>query len=183
MSNNLPPVLEKKLINRNTLLTNSDRSLNMSNSTHHDTAAHRRTLVVSSGIKIQGTLEDIETLVVEGVVETSMIKTKKLLIQRNGTFRGEVDSQDVEITGILEGNIVAQGNLTVTATGRLLGKAKCRRLKVEDGGQITGQIEMITADKLKQPTTPSEPSQPTTEKSDTSLADTLLNTSDTSETL
>jgi Nif-specific regulatory protein len=29
-------------------------------------------------------------------------------------------------------------------TGRVLGTARCRRLQVEDGGQITGQIEMIT---------------------------------------
>ena len=30
------------------------------------------------------------------------------------------------------------------ATGRVLGTARCRRLQVEDGGQITGRIEMLT---------------------------------------
>lgn len=147
MKNNLPPTLEKKLINRNTLLPNTDRSY--SNSINHDTGAHRRSLVVGQGIRIQGTLEDVETLIVEGSVETNIIKTKKIIIQKTGFLNGEVDTQDIEITGTLEGNITAQGNLVVTATGRLIGQAKCRRLKVEDGGQITGQIEMITSDKLK----------------------------------
>jgi cytoskeletal protein CcmA (bactofilin family) len=34
--------------------------------------------------------------------------------------------------------------LLVRSTGRVLGTARCRRLQVEDGGQITGHIEMLT---------------------------------------
>ncbi|MBI0082111.1 polymer-forming cytoskeletal protein [Commensalibacter sp. M0402] len=142
--NNLTPILEKKLINRNTLLNNTEHTYS------NDASLNRRALVVGQGINIQGTFNDVETLIVEGTIETSSIKLKKLVIQQSGVFRGTVESQDIEITGILEGNITAQGNLTVTASGKLLGKAKCRRLKVEDGGQITGQVEMITTDKLKQ---------------------------------
>lgn len=142
--NNLTPILEKKLINRNTLLNNTEHTYS------NDASLNRRALVVGQGIHIQGTFYDVETLIVEGTIETSSIKLKKLVIQQSGVFRGTVESQDIEITGILEGNITAQGNLTVTASGKLLGKAKCRRLKVEDGGQITGQVEMITTDKLKQ---------------------------------
>lgn len=174
MKNNLPPTLEKKLINRNTLLPNTERSYSSTNSTHHDAASHRRTLVVGQGIRILGALEDIETLVVEGSVETNTIKTKSIIVQKTGILKGEVDSQDIEITGTLEGNITAQGNLVVTATGRLIGQAKCRRLKVEDGGQITGQIEMITSDKIK--ATP--PSTETEIKKDqeTSIAEELIKT-------
>lgn len=142
--NNLTPILEKKLINRNTLLNNTEHTYS------NDASLNRRALVVGQGIHIQGTFNDVETLIVEGTIETSSIKLKKLVIQQSGVFRGTVESQDIEITGILEGNITAQGNLTVTTSGKLLGKAKCRRLKVEDGGQITGQVEMITTDKLKQ---------------------------------
>lgn len=172
MKSNLPPTLEKKLINRNTLLPNTERSYGATNSTHHDIASHRRTLVVGQGIRIQGSLEDIETLIVEGVVETNIIKTKQIIVQKTGTLKGEIDSQDVEITGTLEGNIIAQGNLIVTATGRLIGQAKCRRLKVEDGGQITGQIEMITSDKPKATPTTIETTE--TENQKASIAEELL---------
>lgn len=142
--NNITPILEKKLMNRNTLLNNNEHSY------LNDSSLNRRTLVVGQGIHIQGTFNDIETLIVEGSIETSVIKLKKLIIQQSGVFRGSVETQDIEVTGLLEGNVTAQGNLTVTASGKLIGKAKCRRLKVEDGGQITGQVEMITTDKLKQ---------------------------------
>jgi cytoskeletal protein CcmA (bactofilin family) len=31
----------------------------------------------------------------------------------------------------------------VRSSGRVLGTARCRRLQVEDGGQITGRMEML----------------------------------------
>lgn len=148
--NNLPPTLEKKLIHRNTPLPHTESSFNKNNAYSNETSLNRRALIVGQGIHIQGTFNDIETLIIEGTIETSVIKLKKLIIQQSGIFRGAVEAQDVEITGLLEGDITVQGNLTVTVTGRLIGKAKCRRLKVDDGGQITGQVEMITTEKLKQ---------------------------------
>ena len=107
-------------------------------------AAERRTLVVGRGISVQGTVQDAERLVVEGTVEASMIHATELAIALGGMFRGEVEVEDAEISGTLDGTLTARGNLVVRASGRVLGTARCRRLQVEDGGQITGRIEMIT---------------------------------------
>ena len=52
--------------------------------------------------------------------------------------------EDAEIAGVIDGTLTARGNLVVRATGKVLGTARCRRLQVEDGGQITGRIEMLT---------------------------------------
>jgi cytoskeletal protein CcmA (bactofilin family) len=108
------------------------------------TAAERRTLVVGRGISVQGTVQDAERLVVEGTVEASMIHATELAIALGGMFRGEVEVEDAEISGTLDGTLTARGNLVVRASGKVLGTARCRRLQVEDGGQITGRIEMIT---------------------------------------
>jgi cytoskeletal protein CcmA (bactofilin family) len=40
--------------------------------------------------------------------------------------------------------LTVRGSLIVRGSGKVLGTARCRRLQVEDGGQITGRIEMIT---------------------------------------
>jgi cytoskeletal protein CcmA (bactofilin family) len=108
------------------------------------TAAERRTLVVGRGISVQGTVQDAERLVVEGTVEASMIHATELAIALGGVFRGEVEVEDAEVSGTLDGTLTARGNLVVRASGKVLGTARCRRLQVEDGGQITGRIEMIT---------------------------------------
>ena len=106
--------------------------------------AERRTLVVGRGISVQGTVADAERLVVEGTVEASMIHATELAIAQGGVFKGEVEVEDAEIAGVIDGTLTARGNLVVRATGKVLGTARCRRLQVEDGGQITGRIEMLT---------------------------------------
>jgi cytoskeletal protein CcmA (bactofilin family) len=106
--------------------------------------AERRTLVVGRGISVQGTVQDAERLVVEGTVEASMIHATELSISPGGVFKGEVEVEDAEIAGTIDGTLTARGGLTVRATGRVLGTARCRRLQVEEGGQITGRIEMLT---------------------------------------
>ena len=106
-------------------------------------AAERRTLVVGRGISVQGVVQDAERLVVEGTVEATMIHAAELSIAQGGVFRGEVEVEDAEVAGTIDGTLTARGNLVVRATGKVLGTARCRRLQVEDGGAITGRIEMI----------------------------------------
>jgi len=107
-------------------------------------AAERRTLVVGRGISVQGTVQDAERLVVEGIVEASMIRAAELAISTGGTVKGEVEVEDAEIAGTFDGTLTARGNLVIRGSGRVLGQTRCRRLRVEDGGQISGQIEMLT---------------------------------------
>ncbi len=105
--------------------------------------AERRTLVVGRGISVQGTVQDAERLVVEGTVEASMIHATELSIAHGGVFRGAVEVEEAEIAGTIDGTLTARGNLIVRASGRVLGTANYRRLQVEDGGQITGELKMI----------------------------------------
>lgn len=105
--------------------------------------AERRTLVVGRGISLQGTVQDAERLVVEGTVEASMIHATELAIAQGGVFKGEVEVDDAEIAGTLDGTLTARGTLVLRATGKLMGTAKCRRLQVEEGGQISGQMQML----------------------------------------
>jgi cytoskeletal protein CcmA (bactofilin family) len=106
--------------------------------------SERRTLVVGRGISVQGTVQDAERLVVEGTVEASMIHATELAISPGGIFKGEIEVEDAEIAGTIDGKLTVRGSLIVRATGKLQGSARCRRLQVEDGGQITGQMEMLT---------------------------------------
>jgi cytoskeletal protein CcmA (bactofilin family) len=107
--------------------------------------------VVGRGISVQGTVQDAERLVVEGTVEASMIHATELAISPGGVFKGEVEVEDAEIAGTIDGTLTARSSLIVRATGKLLGTARCRRLQVEDGGQITGRMEMLTGNESAQP--------------------------------
>jgi cytoskeletal protein CcmA (bactofilin family) len=106
--------------------------------------SEKRTLIVGRGISVQGTVQDAERLVVEGTVEASMIHATELAVAQSGVFKGEAEVEEAEIAGTIDGTLTVRGGLLVRSTGRVLGTARCRRLQVEDGGQITGRIEMIT---------------------------------------
>jgi len=107
-------------------------------------AGERRTLVVGRGISVQGTVQDAERLVVEGTVEAAMVNgLVELSIAQGGLFKGEVEVDEAEVAGTIDGTLTARHALIVRASGRVLGTARCRRLQVEDGGQITGRIEML----------------------------------------
>jgi cytoskeletal protein CcmA (bactofilin family) len=107
-----------------------------------------RTLVVGRGIRLQGTVQDAERLVVEGTVE-ALIHATELSIPQGGVFKGEVEVENAEVAGTIDGTLTARGSLMVRSTGKVLGTAKCRRLQVEDGGHITGQVEMLTESAIR----------------------------------
>ncbi len=93
---------------------------------------------------MQGVVQDAERLVVEGTVEATMIHATELAIAPGGVFKGEIEVEDAEIAGTIDGTLTARGSMIIRGSGKVLGTARCRRLQVEDGGQITGRIEMIT---------------------------------------
>ncbi len=114
-------------------------------------AAERRTLVVGKGISLQGTVTDAERLVVDGTVESQMIQAQELQITHSGVFKGEVQVDDAEIAGVFDGTLTARNSLTIRATGRVLGVARTRKLSVEEGGQLSGRMEMLTEGQASAP--------------------------------
>jgi len=119
--------------------------------------SERRTLVVGRGISVQGTVQDAERLVVEGTVEATMIHATELSVSPGGMFKGEIEVEDAEIAGTINGTLTVRGSLVVRASGRVLGTARYRRLQVEDGGQISGQMEMLAESAKSEPARISEP--------------------------
>jgi cytoskeletal protein CcmA (bactofilin family) len=73
-----------------------------------------------------------------------MIQATELSISETGVFKGEVQVEDAEIAGTFDGTITARGALVIRATGRVIGVARCRRLSVEEGGQVSGRMEMLS---------------------------------------
>ena len=116
--------------------------------------SERRTLVVGRGISLQGTVADAERLVVEGTVESQMIQAAELFVDQAGVFKGEVQVEEAEIAGLFDGTITARGSLVIRATGRVNGIARCRRLSVEEGGQVSGRMEMLTDQTASAPPAP-----------------------------
>lgn len=129
-------------------------------------AADRRTLVVGKGISLQGTVTEAERLVIEGTMESQLLQAQELVISHSGVFKGEVQVEDAEIAGVFDGTLTVNGSLIIRSTGRVLGVARSRRLSVEDGGQLSGKMEMITESAPPAPTARMAPTPRSTEPAD-----------------
>ncbi|MCA3301334.1 MAG: polymer-forming cytoskeletal protein [Roseomonas sp.] len=107
-------------------------------------AGEKRVLQLGKGISIQGSVTEADRIVIDGTMESQFLQCQELDISHSGVFKGEVQVEDADIAGVFDGTLTATGNLIIRATGRVLGVARSRRLSVEDGGQLTGRMEMIT---------------------------------------
>ncbi|QCE34420.1 polymer-forming cytoskeletal protein [Acetobacteraceae bacterium] len=104
------------------------------------------TLVVGEGIHIRGEISNAQRLIIQGSVKTERIVCTDFVIEEKGSFEGTVETENADIAGIMDGEIVIKDNLTVQSTGKLLGKTLYRKLRVEHGGRIVGDIEVLADD-------------------------------------
>jgi cytoskeletal protein CcmA (bactofilin family) len=117
----------------------------------HDAAktAHRpedrkeAKLVVGPDIRMKGVeISDCDTLQVEGRIEATL-DARVLHISEKGVFSGTVAVDSAEIHGTVEGEITVRKQLVVHATGRLSGKIRYARIKVEEGAELSGEISVL----------------------------------------
>ena len=64
-------------------------------------------------------------------------------IAEQGSFSGTVGIDTAEIHGQFEGELTARGQLIIHSTGRVSGKIRYGKIMIEEGGQISGDIQSI----------------------------------------
>ena len=98
-------------------------------------------LTVGPNIKLKGVeITDCDTLVVEGLVEATM-DSRVIQIAEQGAFKGSAEIDIAEIHGTFEGNLTVRQKLVIHATGRVTGKIRYGKVVIEEGGQLSGDIE------------------------------------------
>jgi cytoskeletal protein CcmA (bactofilin family) len=98
-------------------------------------------LTVGPNIKLKGVeITDCDTLVVEGSVEATM-DSRVIQISERGSFKGSVEIDLAEIRGSFDGNLTVRQKLIIYSTGKVTGKIRYGKVVIEEGGQLSGQIE------------------------------------------
>src|SRR4051794_21440486 len=101
-------------------------------------------LTVGPNIKLKGVeITDCDTLVVEGSVEATM-DSRVIQISERGSFKGSCEIDVAEIRGLFEGNLTVRQKLVIYSTGKVTGKVRYGKVVIEEGGQLSGEIEAGT---------------------------------------
>jgi cytoskeletal protein CcmA (bactofilin family) len=113
-------------------------------------------LIVGPDVKLKGAeILDCDTLVVEGRVEATM-DSRVIRIAEQGSYTGKVSIDIAEIHGIFEGELTARSQLIIHATGRVSGKIRYGKLVIDEGGELSGDINTLNERPLPQKARSSE---------------------------
>lgn len=106
-----------------------------------NTEADVRTLIIGPGVSVKGEITSCNRLIVEGKIEAKLADCPNVIIKEGGVFNGESTTDDADVHGFFEGNLVVRNRLLVRATGRVSGMIAYGELEIERGGKISGEIK------------------------------------------
>lgn len=98
--------------------------------------------VIGGSIKIEGDLVSQGNIVVEGQVVGSVKTEKHLTVGQQAKLDAEVTAGQANIAGEVNGNINISDKAELTSTAKINGDIKTKILKVEEGAQINGNVQM-----------------------------------------
>ena len=101
-------------------------------------------LVVGKDICLSGEITACDTLVVEGQVEASLKGSRVFEVAECGDFKGTVEIEIAEIRGKFEGELIANSRLIIRRSGFVTGNIRYRELEIEQGGKISGSVEVLS---------------------------------------
>jgi cytoskeletal protein CcmA (bactofilin family) len=113
-----------------------------------DTGAGNR-LIVGPDVRLKGAeILDCDTLVVEGHVEATM-DSRIIRIAEKGEFNGKVGIDIAEIRGTFTGELNVRDQLIIHSTGKVNGTVRYGKVLIEEGGQLCGDIQMMSKSETK----------------------------------
>lgn len=127
-------------VSESTSVSTPAAAASTSQNTGH-TAEGGSKLTVGPNIKLKGVeITDCDTLVVEGLVEATM-DSRVIQIAEQGAFKGSAEIDIAEIRGVFDGNLTVRQKLVIYASGKVTGKIRYGKVVIEEGGQLSGDIE------------------------------------------
>ena len=98
--------------------------------------------IIGPGMKIVGDCSSDGTIRVEGQVEGSVKASKSVVVGKDGVVLGDIITQDAIVAGRVNGSVKADSRVELQASCRVEGDIRSRRIKLDEGGQVDGQLHM-----------------------------------------
>ena len=107
----------------------------------HGNEVDRRTLIIGEGISLSGEVTSCDRLIVEGTIEAKLEKCQHVIIAETGVFNGHASTENADVRGRFQGELVVRKRLLIRAGGHVSGTITYGEIEIESGGKISGAIE------------------------------------------
>jgi cytoskeletal protein CcmA (bactofilin family) len=103
--------------------------------------------VIGKAMVIKGQIKSREDLHVEGHVDGSVeLRDCRLTVGPNGRVGAGAKAREVEVLGIVNGDVDASKKITIRKGGRLVGDLRTPGIVIEDGAYFKGRIEIVNSE-------------------------------------
>lgn len=94
------------------------------------------------GTKIVGDLFSESNIRIDGEVQGNITTSAKVVIGENGFLHGNLNCQEADIEGRVEGKLNVDGVLTLRERAKVTGDIQASRLHIEEGAYYLGACKM-----------------------------------------
>lgn len=77
------------------------------------------------------------------VSEERILTAAKIVVAADGQYKGELVACNIEIEGMVLGNVLASHCCRLKPTAKVAGNILCRHLVIEPGAVLEGQVELV----------------------------------------
>ena len=101
-------------------------------------------VVIGRGMTIKGLIFSEEDVFLNGEIEGDLdIGNCRLTIGPEGKVAANARAREVDISGIMTGNVESAEKTCIRATGKLVGDVKTRGIVIEEGALFNGKVEIV----------------------------------------
>lgn len=98
--------------------------------------------IVGASVKLKGNLKSEGDVTINGSVSGEISTKGKVSIGAGADVRANIKSKTAVVSGIVQGNIVVEGQLSITETGKVYGDIQASVLSISPGAVFTGKSVM-----------------------------------------
>jgi cytoskeletal protein CcmA (bactofilin family) len=98
--------------------------------------------IIGSSIIIDGEITGDEDLVVQGTVKGKISLKESLFVESSGIIEADIETQNVEVSGRVTGNITASDKVEFKTSCRVIGDVEAQRFLIADGSAFKGNVNM-----------------------------------------
>ena len=126
--------------------SDDEREITSDKIVEHKTSTPTQSLektIIGEHISIDGDIRGEGDLLIEGSLKGNIkLEKHNFALGSKGRFEGEIQAQNVRISGQMSGNIKTQGRVEITKEADFSGDVKAKSISIGDGAYFKGTIEL-----------------------------------------
>jgi cytoskeletal protein CcmA (bactofilin family) len=98
--------------------------------------------LIGEGSVFEGRIRSEASIRIEGLITGDIECTGDVTVGEKGVVRSNILARDVVLAGVVHGNVMTKGKLTITSTGSLHGNTNAASFVIEEGAVFQGSSKM-----------------------------------------